>query len=62
MRYNFQAKEGLTMSAFKITAVYEIRDDQDKIKRYHIDGKRLNDKEGITISFSGDGKFIKIDD
>ena len=47
---------------FKITAVYEIRDDQDKIIRYDIDGKRLNDKEDITISFSEDGKFIKIDE
>jgi len=47
---------------FKITAVYEIRDDQDKVIRYDIDGKRPRDKEDVTISFTVDGKFIKIDD
>ena len=47
---------------FKITAVYEIRDDQDKVIRYDIDGKRPRDKEDITISFTVDGKFIKLDD
>jgi len=47
---------------FKITAVYEIRNDQDKIIRYDIDGKRSRDKEDVTISFTVDGKFIKLDE
>ena len=47
---------------FKIIAVYEIRDDQDKIIRYDIDGKRLRDKEDVTISFTVDGKFIKLEE
>ena len=47
---------------FKITAVYEIRSDQDKIIRYDIDGKRSRDKEDVTISFTVDGKFIKLDE
>ena len=47
---------------FKISAVYEIRNDEDKITRYDIDGKRLKDKEDVTISFTVDGKFIKLDE
>ena len=47
---------------FKITAVYEIRNDQDKIIRYDIDGKRSRDKVDVTISFTVDGKFIKLDE
>ncbi len=47
---------------FKISAVYEIRNDEDKITRYDFDGKRLKDKEDVTISFTVDGKFIKLDE
>ncbi|NBR06739.1 MAG: hypothetical protein EBT92_13325 [Planctomycetes bacterium] len=47
---------------FKISAVYEIRDDDDKIIKFNFEGKRLRDKKVITVSFTGDGKFIKIDD
>ena len=47
---------------FKISAVYEIRDDVNKVIRCNFEGKRLKDKKDITISFSGDGKFISIDD
>ena len=47
---------------FKITAVYEIRNDEDKITRYDFDGKRPRDKEDVTISFTVDGKFIKLDE
>ena len=47
---------------FKISAVYEIRSDEHKITRYDFDGKRLKDKEDVTISFTVDGKFIKLDE
>lgn len=47
---------------FKISAVYEIRNDEDKITRYDFDGKRLKDKDGVTISFTVDGKFIKLEE
>jgi hypothetical protein len=47
---------------FKISAVYEIRNDEDKVMRYDFDGKRLKDKEDVTISFTVDGKFIKLDE
>lgn len=47
---------------FKITTVYEIRNDEDKITRYDIEGKRPRDKEDVTISFAVDGKFIKLDE
>jgi hypothetical protein len=47
---------------FKISAVYEIRNDEDKVMKYDFDGKRLKDKEDVTISFTVDGKFIKLDE
>ena len=47
---------------FKISAVYEIRDDENKVIRYDFEGKRLKDKKDITVSFSGDVKFIKINE
>lgn len=47
---------------FKISAAYEIRDDENKILRYDFEGRRLKDKKDVTVSFSGDAKFIKISD
>lgn len=47
---------------FKISAVYEIRNDEDKVTRYDFEGKRPKDKEDVTISFTVGGKFIKIDE
>ena len=47
---------------FKISAVYEIRDDEKKILRYDFEGRRLKDKKDVIVSFSGDAKFIKIND
>jgi|GEM_PF-500848 len=49
-------------SNFKISAVYEIRNDINTIVRYNFDGKRPRDKEEITISFSAVGKSINIDE